>query len=77
MFLCGCFVLRHSLLFICLCFFQDNVSLCSPGFPGTSSVYLAGLELKDIPWPCLLSAGIKGGHHHCVAETECYYAALV
>ena len=29
--------------------FQDRVSLCSPGYPGTHSVDQAGLELRDLP----------------------------
>jgi hypothetical protein len=29
--------------------FQDRVSLCSPGCPGTHSVDQAGLELRDLP----------------------------
>jgi hypothetical protein len=38
-----CFVLSV------LCFvFQDRVSLCSPGGPGTHSVEQAGLELRDL-----------------------------
>jgi hypothetical protein len=39
-----CFVL---LCFALLCFFQDRVSLCSPGCPGTHSVDQAGLELRN------------------------------
>jgi hypothetical protein len=37
--------------FVCLfvCFFQDRVSLCSPGYPGTHSVDQAGLELRNPP----------------------------
>jgi hypothetical protein len=29
--------------------FQDRVSLCSPGCPGTHSVPQAGLELRNLP----------------------------
>ena len=29
--------------------FQDRVSLCSPGCPGTHSVDQAGLKLRDPP----------------------------
>jgi hypothetical protein len=36
------------LLFLFL-FFQDKVSLCSPGCPGTHSVDQAGLELRNLP----------------------------
>ena len=35
-------------LFVCL-FFQDRVSLYSPGCPGNHSVDQAGLELRDPP----------------------------
>ena len=34
--------------FISLCF-QDKVSLCSPGCPGTHAVDQAGLEHRDLP----------------------------
>jgi hypothetical protein len=37
-----------SVLFLFL-FFQDRVSLCSPGCPGTHSVDQAGLELRNLP----------------------------
>jgi hypothetical protein len=37
-------------LFLFVCFvFQDRVSLCSPGCPGTHSVDQAGLELRNLP----------------------------
>ena len=32
-----------------LVFFQDRVSLCSPGCPGTHSVEHAGLKFKNLP----------------------------
>jgi hypothetical protein len=37
--------------FICLfvCLFQDRVSLCSPGCPGTHSIDQAGLEPRNPP----------------------------
>jgi hypothetical protein len=35
-------------LFVCL-FFQDKVSLYSPGCPGTHSVNQAGLKLRNPP----------------------------
>jgi hypothetical protein len=37
------------LFFVCLFVFQDRVSLCSLGCPGTHSVDQAGLELRDPP----------------------------
>ena len=40
-------------LFVCL-FFQDRVSLCSLGCPGTHSVDQAGLELRNPPAPGLV-----------------------
>jgi hypothetical protein len=39
-------------------FFQDRVSLYSPGWPGTHFVDQAGFELRNP------SAGIKGVRHH-------------
>jgi hypothetical protein len=35
--------------FVLFCFFQDRISLCSPGCPGTHSVDQAGLELRNPP----------------------------
>jgi hypothetical protein len=35
-------------LFVCFVF-QDRVSLCSPGCPGTHFVDQAGLELRNLP----------------------------
>jgi hypothetical protein len=37
-------------LFVCFCilFFQDRVSLCSPGCAGTPSVDQAGIELRNL-----------------------------
>jgi hypothetical protein len=42
----GC--LFGGFLFVFL-FFQDRVSLCSPGCPGTHSVDQTGLELRNPP----------------------------
>jgi hypothetical protein len=45
--------------------FQDRVSLCSPGCPGTHFVDQAGLELrKRIPASASQVLGIKGVRHH-------------
>jgi hypothetical protein len=41
-------------------FFQDRVSLCSPGCPGTHSVDQAGLELTERPLPLTPSAVTNG-----------------
>jgi hypothetical protein len=37
--------------FVLFCFlvFQDRVSLCSPGCPGTHSVDQTGLKLRNLP----------------------------
>jgi hypothetical protein len=43
--------------------FQDRVSLCSPGCPGTDFVDQAGLELRNLP-ASASCAGIKGVRHH-------------
>jgi hypothetical protein len=40
-------------LFIYLFVFQDGVSLCSPGCPGTHSVDQAGLKFTEICLPLL------------------------
>jgi hypothetical protein len=40
-------------------FFQDRVSLCSPGCPGTHSVDQAGLELRNPPASASQVLGLK------------------
>jgi hypothetical protein len=50
------------LLFCFVCFFVffvDRVSLCSPGCPGTHSVDLAGLELRNPPPSASRELGLK------------------
>jgi hypothetical protein len=45
------FLLLFLFCFISFCFvfaFQDRVSLCSPGYPGTHSVDQAGLKLRNL-----------------------------
>ena len=59
-----CCVFFSFILFYFL-FFQDRVSLCSPGCPEIYSVDQAGLELKKSTCLCLPSAGIKSVYHHC------------
>ena len=55
------FVCLFVFVFVCLLlFFQDWVSPCSPGCPGTHFVYQAGLELRNLP---ASASGIKGVHH--------------
>jgi hypothetical protein len=46
-FLFVCFV--SVFLFCFVLFSRDRVSLCSPGCPGTHSIYLTGLELRNLP----------------------------
>jgi hypothetical protein len=40
-------------------FFQDRVSLCSPGCPGTHSVDQAGLKLRNLPVSASQVLGLK------------------
>jgi hypothetical protein len=42
-------VRKLTFLFYFVFFFQDRVSLCIPGCPGTHSVDQAGLELRNPP----------------------------
>jgi hypothetical protein len=49
-------------------FFQDRVSLCSSGCPGTHSVDQAGLELRDPP-----ASASQGVRHH----TRLYFYFLI
>jgi hypothetical protein len=46
-------------LFIHFCFFQDRVSLYSPGCPGAHFVDQAGLELKNLPASASRVLGLK------------------
>jgi hypothetical protein len=45
--------------FVLFCFFQDRVSLCSPGCPGTHFVDQAGLELRNLPLSASQMLGLK------------------
>jgi hypothetical protein len=59
-FLDEAFGVRISLVFIFFYFvFQDRVSLCSPGCPGTHSVDQAGLELRNPPASASRVLGLK------------------
>jgi hypothetical protein len=49
-------VCHHARLFLV---FQDRVSLCSPGCPGTHSVNQAGLKLKNPPASASQVLGLK------------------
>jgi hypothetical protein len=40
-------------------FFQDRVSLCSPGCPGTHFVDQAGLKLRNLPASASQVLGLK------------------
>jgi hypothetical protein len=46
-------------LFCFVLFFQDRVSLCSLGCPGTHSVDQAGLELRNSPASAFQVLGLK------------------
>jgi hypothetical protein len=72
---CGffCFVLFFVCLFVCL--FQDRVSLCSPGCPGTHSVDQAGLKLRNP----LASASQVLGLKACTTTSQqgkCFYCHM-
>jgi hypothetical protein len=54
------FFLLCLFVFVLFCFcFQDRVSLCSPGCPGTHSVDQAGLELRTLPASASRVLGLK------------------
>lgn len=57
---------ERKLSFVCFCF-EDRVSPCSPGCPGTCSIDQAVLKLTEICLPLLSSAGVKVVLHHCPA----------
>ena len=42
-----------------VCYFQDRVSLCSPGWPGAHSVDQAGLKLRNPPASASQVLGLK------------------
>jgi hypothetical protein len=46
-------------IYIYILVFQDRVSLCSPGCPGTNSVDQAGLELRNPPASASQVLGLK------------------
>ena len=53
------FVVVGWLVFLFVCFFQDRVSLYSPGFLGTHSVDQAGLELVSLSFTFFLPAFLQ------------------
>jgi hypothetical protein len=48
-----------SCFFFLFLVFQDRVSLCSPGYPGTHFVDQAGLELRNLPASASRVLGLK------------------
>jgi hypothetical protein len=50
---------KHLFCFVLFFVFQDRVSLCSPGCPGTHSVDQAGLELRYLPASASQVLGLK------------------
>jgi hypothetical protein len=68
-------VKTYTYLFFCLfvlgfgfLVFQDRVSLCSPGCPGTHSVDQAGLELRNPPASASEVLGLKA----CATTAQLY-----
>jgi hypothetical protein len=54
------FFLFFVVVVVCFCFFfQDRVSLYSPGCPGTHSVDQAGLKLRNPPASASRVLGLK------------------
>jgi hypothetical protein len=63
---CSSNAIQLVVLFVLFCFaFQDRVSLCTPGCPGTHSVDQAGLELRNPPASASQVLGLKA----CAATT--------
>jgi hypothetical protein len=55
-----CILFWFVCLFVFVLFvFQDRVSLCSPGCPGTHSVDQAGLDLRNLPASASRVLGLK------------------
>lgn len=52
------------------------MTLCSPGYNGTSSTDQTVLKLRDLPASASLSAGIKGVRHH-LAQRLCLNGEFV
>jgi hypothetical protein len=46
-------------MYVCMYFFGDRVSLCSPGYPGTHCVDQADLELRNPPVSASQVLGLK------------------
>jgi hypothetical protein len=60
----GGFCLFVCFVVVVVCFFQDRVSLYSPGCPGTHFVDQAGLGHRNSPASASRVLGIKGVRHH-------------
>ena len=62
---------RHFIIVLCFfpLVFQDRVSLCSPGYPGTHSLDQAGFELRNPPVSASQVLELKAcatiAWHHC------------
>jgi hypothetical protein len=54
--------------FVVVFVFQDRVSLCSSGYPGTHSVDQAGLELRNLPASASQVLGLKA----CATTAQLY-----
>ena len=57
-------------------FFQDRVSLCSPGCPGTHSVDQAGLKLRNSP-ASASQVGLKGCATTPGCDLQSYMSLLI
>jgi hypothetical protein len=63
--------LRTFFCFVLFCFvFQDRVSLCSPGCPGTHFVDQADLKLRNLPASASASASQVLGLKVCATTTQ-------
>jgi hypothetical protein len=56
---CSCNICSFFFQFFSFLVFQDRVSLCSPGCPGTHSVDQAGLQLRNPPASASQVLGLK------------------
>jgi hypothetical protein len=80
---CFAFFVCLFLFFVfCLFVFQDRVSLCSPGYPGTHSVDQAGPEIRNPPASASQVLGLKACATTAwlaslfIFKTESHYIAL-
>lgn len=61
---CNYFTALGKVFVVSVWFFQDRVSMCIPGCPGTNSVHQAGPQLTDNHLPLPLKCWVKGLHHY-------------